>query len=103
MSPYLVQVDFPSEGPFGSQMAVAYHDLAESITREPGFLWKIWTENEDAKSAGGIYLFESKETAEKYLDMHTKRLATFGVTDIRGKIFAVNDTLSKICKGPIGQ
>ncbi|WP_436970134.1 YdhR family protein [Lysinibacillus sphaericus] len=37
-----------------------------------------------------MYLFETKETAEKYLDMHSKRLAGFGVTDVNGKIFFIN-------------
>lgn len=51
--------------------------------------------------AGGIYSFETKETAEKYLDMHSKRLAGFGVTDINAKIFTVNPKLTKITKGLI--
>ncbi|NJA60985.1 YdhR family protein, partial [Streptomyces sp. NEAU-H3] len=42
---WLVQVDFPSEGPFGAEMAAAYEELAHTITREPGFVWKLWTEN----------------------------------------------------------
>jgi len=50
----LLQIDFPSSGPFGDQMADAYADLAASISTEPGLLWKIWTENADDQSAGGI-------------------------------------------------
>jgi Putative mono-oxygenase ydhR len=97
----LLQVDFPLEGPFGNEMAEAFSDLAKSITEEPGFLWKIWTENEETKEAGGIYAFATKEDAETYADMHKKRMANLGVTNPRFKIFDINEGLSKMTNGPI--
>ncbi|MCV5403994.1 YdhR family protein, partial [Escherichia coli] len=51
---YLLQVDFPFEGPFGEEMEKGFWDLAKSINEEEGFHWKIWTENEETKEAGGI-------------------------------------------------
>ncbi len=33
--------------------------------KKKGFHWKIWTENEKTKEAGGIYVFEEKQDAEK--------------------------------------
>ena len=33
-------------------MTETFSELAWSITKEPGFLWKIWTENENAQEAG---------------------------------------------------
>ena len=39
----ILQVDFPSEGPFGESMSQVYRELAESIYLEFGMLWKIWT------------------------------------------------------------
>lgn len=98
---YLLQVDFKMEGPYGEEMAQQFADLAASINEEPGMIWKIWTENAAAQEAGGIYLFASKTTAENYLTMHSKRLASFGIIDIRGKIFEVNETLSMMNHGPI--
>ncbi|GAB2568670.1 monooxygenase [Gracilibacillus alcaliphilus] len=98
---YVLQIDFSMNGPFGDEMAAEFADLAKSINEEPGFLWKVWTENPETKEAGGIYLFESKETAAHYLEMHTKRLAGFGITDSNAKIFAVNLPLTAITKGPI--
>ena len=100
---YLLQVDFKMNGPFGDEMAEAFSDLAKSINEEDGLIWKIWTESPETKEAGGIYLFETKETAEKYLDMHSKRLASFGVTDVNGKIFATNSKLTEINKGPVSK
>lgn len=98
---YLLQVDFKMNGPFGNEMVDAFSDLAKSINEEDGFIWKIWTESSETNEAGGIYTFETKETAEKYLDMHSKRLASFGITDINSKIFAINSKLTEITKGPI--
>ncbi|WP_256473621.1 monooxygenase [Aliidiomarina quisquiliarum] len=97
----LLQVDFAFNGPFGAEMAAALTDLAASITQEPGFIWKIWTENESAQEAGGIYLFESEATAKAYLAMHSARLKNLGVTEVNGKVFDVNTPLSQITKGPL--
>src|SRR5699024_11325033 len=91
---YILQVDFKMDGAFGDEMAKNFEDLAKSINEEDGFIWKIWTEDPEAKEAGGIYNFETKETAEKYLDMHSKRLTSAGATDIEAKIFAVNSKLT---------
>lgn len=98
---YVLQVDFRMNGPFGEEMAEAFSDLAKSINEEEGFIWKIWTESRETKEAGGIYMFETKETAETYIDMHAKRLAGFGITEVNSKIFAINSKLTEITKGPV--
>lgn len=98
---FILQVDFKMDGPFGEDMAVGFKDLAESINQEEGVIWKIWTENPEAGEAGGIYLFETKETAAAYLNMHSKRLNGFGIMEINAKIFEVNNALSNINNGPI--
>lgn len=94
----LLQIDFPIQGPFGKEMSVAFEDLAKDITTEEGFIWKIWTENAQNKEAGGIYLFEDEENANRYLQKHTKRLNSFGIEGIKAKIFDVNLPLSLIDK-----
>lgn len=48
------------------------------------------------REAGGTYLFDNEEDAQRYLKKHTERLQAFGYTDIRGKIFAVNEALSAL-------
>ncbi len=98
---YILQVDFPYAGPWGQSMAEAMEGLARSIAEEPGLLWKIWTENEAAGEAGGIYLFKDMSSAEAYLAMHTARLKGFGIPHVNGKIFAVNAALSQIDHGPV--
>ncbi|MFE5473786.1 monooxygenase [Bacillus safensis] len=98
---HLLQVDFKMKGPFGDEMAKEFADLAKSMKEEDGFIWKIWTENPEKNEAGGIYLFETKEAAENYLDMHSKRITSFGITDINAKIFNMNVQLTHITKGPL--
>ena len=96
----ILQVDFPYTGPYGEEMAAQMKELAESITQEPGFIWKIWTENQATGEAGGIYAFSDETSAKAYLEMHSARLKSFGVPEVRGRIFDVNDALSKITHAP---
>lgn len=97
----LLQVDFDFDGPFGDEMSNALTGLAESINQEPGFIWKIWTENKYEKVAGGIYLFEDEASANAYLTMHTARLKEIGIKEVRGYIFDTNLPLSSINKAPL--
>ena len=94
----LLQIDFPFDGPFGKEMHQAMEPLAQSISEEPGFFWKIWTENEATHEAGGIYLFENQEIAEKYLEKHSKRLTEAGIKNIRARFFLINQPLSAITR-----
>ena len=99
--PYLLQVDFPYQGPWGDEMTSALRGLAESIANEPGLIWKFWTENKEAGAAGGVYLFKDLPSAEAYLAMHTKRLMGFGIPVVNGKVFMVNEALSLIDRAPL--
>ena len=101
--PTLVQFDFPMAGPWGDEMAAAFGDLAGIIGRTPGLRWKIWTENESEETGGGIYLFDDEESALAYVDEHTARLEGFGVTDIRARVFSVNEPLTALTRGPVGE
>lgn len=98
---FLLQVDFPHQGPFGDELTQMMSDLAKDIAKEKGLVYKLWTENEETKEAGGIYVFDNKDDALRYLDMHTKRLESFGYTDIKGKIFTINEELSSLSKATI--
>lgn len=92
----LVQVNFAMQGPWGAEMSEAFRGLAELINAEPGFIWKVWIEDEAAGRSGGIYLFDTRENAEAYVAMHTKRLAGFGITDVNSTFSDVNETLSTL-------
>lgn len=95
MSKTLLQIHFNFSGPFGEEMTQQLVGLAESINEEPGFIWKIWTESEKNQQAGGIYLFESEETAQAYIKKHTARLKNLGVDEVTFTLFGVNDALTE--------
>lgn len=97
----LLQIDFPFTGPFADDMTQALSELALSITQEPGFIWKIWTESKSDQEAGGIYVFADRQSAQAYLDKHTARLKNLGVNEVRARIYDMNLDLSKITKAPI--
>ncbi|WP_019671767.1 monooxygenase [Psychrobacter lutiphocae] len=94
---YLLQIDFPFSGPFGDEFFTAMQDLAKDIATEPGLVSKIWTENQDTQEAGGIYVFDNLDDANRYLQKHTDRLQSFGITGINAKVFTINEELSAIC------
>jgi hypothetical protein len=98
---YILQVDFPYQGPWGSDMEHLMQSLAESIALEKGLIWKIWTENQSENEAGGIYLFTNYVDAQRYLKLHKKRLNESGIQHIRHKIFHVNQKLSQLNRAPI--
>ena len=73
-------------------------DLAHDLVNEEGLIWKIWTENEETKEGGGVYVFDNINDVNRYAAKHTKRLEAFGFSDIRTKIFEINEALSAINK-----
>ncbi|WP_434641489.1 monooxygenase [Klebsiella sp. I138] len=101
MSKKLLQLHFDFKGPFGAEMSRQLVELAESINHEPGFIWKIWTENEAHQEAGGIYLFQNEETATAYVQKHSARLKHLGVDNVACKIFSVNEPLTALNHGKI--
>ena len=93
----LLQINFPFPvHMMGDTLTENARELAQSINKETGFISKVWIENTQTQESGGIYLFENRETAEQYVQMHTKRLEAMGVTEIECKYFHVNEPLSKI-------
>ena len=96
----LLQIDFPHQGPWGEEMATAMNGLALDIAAEAGLIWKIWTESSSEGLGGGIYLFADEVSARDYLGRHQARLEAFGYSDIRARVFAVNQPMSQITKAP---
>lgn len=96
---HLLVFEFPSAGPFGSGAVAAYRDLAEDIAAEEGLIWKIWTEDPEARVAGGVYLFETEADADRYVAKHVQRLTGLGIADIDARGYTVNDELSVLTRG----
>lgn len=98
----VLQIDFTmSAEMLGDRLVNPATELAKSITQEPGFIAKIWTENKATNEAGGIYLFTDRATAQNYVDMHQQRVAKMGASNINYKIFEINEPLTKITQGTL--
>jgi len=95
---YLLQVDFPYAGDLGEEFTNSMKDLAKDIANENGLVFKLWTQNQETKEAGGIYVFDNKEDANRYIQKHTVRLNSFGIEDVRNKLFEINEELSILSK-----
>lgn len=98
--PSLLQIhfNFPAEL-MGPALTAAAMPLAESITKEPGFISKISTENPRTGEAGGIYLFEDEASALAYATMHEQRVLAMGASAVQFKLFDVNEPLSRLTRG----
>jgi|SRR5215831_10693584 len=97
----LLQIDFPSPGPWGEDLTKKASDLANHLNQTPGMVWKIWTENSRAGVCGGIYLFNDESTANNFLKEHMARLDSMGFKEVRAKVLDVNESLSYITRAPI--
>lgn len=99
----LLQMDYPFSGPWGSQLADEYSNLARRIANVPGLICKVWTENQDAGEAGGIYLFEDEASLDNYLEGKIERMKASGIDDIRAKKYDVNERLTRLTRGRLSE
>ena len=102
MSRTIVQINFQFTST-PTEFDALVTPLAEPIGATPGLAWKIWLMNEDSKEAGGIYLFENRETAQAYLSSQLIRdlAAHPTIVHVIVKLFEPLDKLSKITRGPL--
>ena len=99
----LLQIDFPSQGPWGEDLTKKASDLAHHLSKTPGMFWKIWTENSRTGDCGGIYLFSDESSANDFLKEHLPRLDSSGIKNVRAKVLDVNESLSHITRAPIAE
>jgi len=97
----LLQIDFPSHGPWGEDLTERASDLASRLNKTPGILWKIWIENSRTGECGGVYIFTDESSANDFLKEHLPRLDSMGIKDVRTKVLDVNQSLSRITRAPI--
>jgi Putative mono-oxygenase ydhR len=76
-------------------------DLAHHLSKTPGMVWKIWTENSRTGDCGGVYLFSDETAANNFLKEHMPRLDSMGIKNVRAKVLDVNEKLSHITRAPI--
>jgi putative monooxygenase ydhR len=99
----VLQMDYPFSGPWGSEMAEEYSDLARRIADVPGLICKVWTENRATGEAGGIYLFADETSLDAYLEGKIERMKASGIDPVRARKFDVNERLTQITRGRISK
>jgi hypothetical protein len=98
----ILQINYKFNSPRAEHTALVTPS-AQHLAVVPGLVWKIWLVNEADREAGGMYLFESAEQAQAFLQSALVRdfaahptLSAFSV-----KMFEPVESLSKITRGPL--
>jgi hypothetical protein len=102
MSRIVLQVNYKFKSSRAEYLALVT-PLAEPIAAVPGLQWKIWLMNEAEQAAGGIYLFESADSAQAF--MNSQPVADFlrhpTIAEATAKMFEPVEDLSRITRGPL--
>ncbi|MGH1479448.1 MAG: monooxygenase [Geminicoccales bacterium] len=91
------------DGPVTEEFQQETRRLAESIAKEPGVIWKIWTQEAGTTHFGSTYLFKDIDALETYRAMHVKRLTDMGITITSEFAFDIMEDLSRINSAPLGE
>jgi hypothetical protein len=84
-----------------------YHEICEAFVPAladiPGMQWKIWLLNEAEGEAGGVYLFDSDESLQRYLasPVIAKVKSHPAFREISVKIFGVIEDMTALTRGPV--
>jgi hypothetical protein len=102
MSRTIVQINFKIDMPTEEYQQMV-GQVAGAISDVAGCLWKIWLMNEETREAGGIYLFESPEAAQAYVQGPI--IAGLGghpkVLDLSTRTFGYLEEATKVTRGPV--
>jgi len=99
MSAKILQINFKL---IGSRAEYEKENLpyGQPIADVPGLCWKVWIINEAQSETGGIYLFESDDAVQAFMDgpiiAEMKSDPTLSI-----KTFDVIDELTAITRGPM--
>ena len=104
MSKTILQINYKVNASHADFIALVT-PMAEPIASSPGLLWKIWLINEAEHEAGGIYLFESREAAQGFVDNPAVKgfAAHPMISALNAKFFEPDEVLSKVTRGPLAE
>ena len=102
MSTMLLQVNF-TFNVTRAEYEGAVGPLADSFAALDGLVWKVWIMNEEAKEAGGIYLFKDDASMQAYLQgpLAEGVINHPALSDFSVKQFEVMGEISEVTRGPI--
>jgi hypothetical protein len=85
------------------QLTEAFKPLVQPIADVKGLTWKVWIHDGEDKSAGGVYLFEDKDSVTAYLNSDIiKNLGAHpALSNITMKVSDPIPEFSKVTRGPL--
>lgn len=102
MSVRVLQINLKFNVPV-EELKKAFDALAKDIAAVKGLRWKVWILNEQEHEAGGVYLFDDKDTVQAYLEgpIVSGLKAHPALSEISVKQFDVVEDLTAITRGPL--
>ncbi len=102
MAQQILQLNFDLGVP-SEEWEKAAEDLAGTFAAVPGLKWKVWILDENRKQAGGIYMFESEEALDGFLNSELAGAvkAHPAVKNMDARPFDVLLTPSQATRGPL--
>lgn len=100
----IVQVNYTRPAMPKAQWEARYtDDRARQFLAVPGLAWKIWLDDEEERRAGGIYLFDTRASAQAYMDgpIVARMKANPDITDLQVRMFDVRENMTAITRGPV--
>ena len=103
MSQKILQINFKFHVP-RADYETAVAPLAEPVAAVTGLLWKVWLMNEGEQESGGIYLFETGDALDAFLNsaLVAGIVSNPAFSDFSVKQFEAMADLSAITRGPLG-
>ena len=77
--------------------------FAETISKVPGLMWKIWIGADERPEVGGIYMFTDEAAAKAFMagPLYAAIKGNPGFTKVEGKLFNVDEMHSAITNAPL--
>jgi len=100
----ILQVNYSYKGISRADWEKRYTDaVAQKFLAVDGLAWKIWLDAPDEPRVGGIYMFETMEAAQAYLDgpIVAAIKANPAVENLETRLFNVRDRMTAITNGPV--
>jgi hypothetical protein len=102
MAEQILQINFTYDATADEYRSLAA-DIAGAFADVEGLRWKIWTQNEEASVAGGVYLFENRAVLDAFLagPLAAQVRDHPAVKEMSAKAFDVMNGPTRVTRGPV--
>ena len=100
----ILQVNYSYSGMSRAEWNTRYTDAtAEKFLAVQGLQWKIWLDDLAAPNVGGIYLFDTMDNAQAYLDgpIVARLKGSVPEGSVQFRLSNVRDRMTSITHGPV--